>query len=379
MGRRHFHVEAHQDSNVLQAAGVYSEPHKLKKQFAYHPVPRAAQVSLTEYCIHPESAQREEHECHTAKRISSRGAVPAPHQDAFCSSVEDGPAGTNKRHYGCTEWQESNPEAKAINGKKHIAATRDGHIGCGPAPQVVRGGQNSASRRIYHDKPTPDAGTGHRPEDSDKLLPQRRHLKVEDHMVGASVEASGYDSSRITGASKARSSKTPVTGAVAELFSQDASLQVPLRPRTPGRKQIEPEGNLMGGTMRPAAGSRSASRGEWSIRRAHVPEDNLVGGTHASVGSHNNPPERSRQPRSPADNLVGATLKEGPPATQAAPVDVASLRLLGHDASGAYEAPSRRHLEMETRSHTSTMSEQKARRNKTPGPDFIFNVVKHAG
>lgn len=227
------------------------------------------------------------------------------------------PGHTVKRQFDKIEHMESTNivEHHAPEGRRH---TR------GPADHLA----GNAARVVRDDKPIGIAKGSRRhctgtPREKVKGLPaQRRHIQVEDHMVGAYMCNPDRDPP-VTGTSKARPSSTPPTyGVAAALIEADRQQRSKAAAGSQaravsGRRHIEPEGNLFGGTVNLGDGRtfqqiKDESR---SGKRPIPRNDNLIGCRMRHEPERPPASGRAASPSRHEDNLFGPILREAAPAT----------------------------------------------------------------
>lgn len=232
---------------------------------------------------------------------SKRRSPPAPFQEKADRR--------QRRHFEQEDsFQQPVQEAKeAPPGKRHVQGPA-GHM-AGHA-QVWRS-EDAASGRRH----SPNLG-GLRPASAHvarrgDLPPQRRHLVSEDHL-DASIPYSDQPSPNVCGERKARRARSHPPGyqGVAMAIRSQGAPPPPCfgsagaRARTPGRRRLEPQGQLSGGTVRRTSTPESTRL----RRRLQEGHDKLLGGT---LRYWNDPPQSPsfHSSRAPEDNLIGSMFR----------------------------------------------------------------------
>lgn len=255
-------------------------------------------------------------------------------------ATESDPRVVGRRLYAHTDITcASSPQSDADSlmqcaGKRYIPP-RDAHLSHNA--QVVSEGAEKCLRERRH-----CTEMAHSREQSRErgLAVQKRHIQKEDHMRGASVDgpcrggeawarsADGIGA-ELRHRSARRSSSQPSTGVANALRDHRTWAGPAPRPRTPGRRHIEPEGALFGGTLRgaPVATAQpefvEASSPMRSARASgpSAPQDNLQNGTWIR-GSQNcggppavamASPRRRLSYSGPQDSLFGSGFRNSAP------------------------------------------------------------------
>lgn len=205
-------------------------------------------------------------------------------------------------------------DGSQLGGRRHVPPP-PGHL-AGSGSEVVRLNSHPSSKRHCE-----DLSARHRSASaarwSQRLLPQRRHLHAQDHLLGSSVVGT---TQALAGRPKdlRRSTVSPTfsdQGAVlslgsfapvAESEARASSAAGPCRPRTPGRRHLEMEDHLVGSMLR----GPQATNADLPSRPSRRPGLDRVSLLGASVRCESAPEASMRCPScGPQDTLFGGTFR----------------------------------------------------------------------